>query len=164
MSETFELDGKVYQYLDGDWYDAHYIRAPQAIAQQLDAQRRATGQGTVEQRRRKAETTSGGGSADSAFSHDDVFPFIAELIEKLYGEKGEFVTHREIVAELVEHPEVRAYMDEAIRQKGHTVRDWSNWMVQWFSAAFTEKRSVYWDKFERERIEERWAYRPIKLT
>ena len=162
MSPEIELDGKVYRLIGDDWYDAiTFISAPKVIARELDARHRTleTTPSPQPQRKPSARETH---SEDSAFSNAEVFPYIAQVIRDRCADVDDFVTHGEIVEDLLTHREARGRIEDAIHKKGHAASDWAHWMVQSFSAAITESRSPYQDAFERKRVEDRWAYRTAK--
>lgn len=161
MSDKFEYQGQTYQNLNGEWYDAGFIRVPLVLARQLDAVagvKRQAAQAKVVKRRQAAPA----GEDESAFSHAEVFPFIAEIIHELASPGGEFVRHGKLVEALLAHGEARGKIEEAVARKGHTALDWSHWMVQWFSAAITTNSSPYTHAFERRREADGWAYRPAE--
>ena len=168
MSEEVELNGRVYKKFAGAWHDENFIRAPGAIARELDLLARKVGVAamvTVEEAAATPATetkksSSGGDSQESAFSHEDVSPIIAGIIREQVGESGAYVKHRELVAAMLAHPEAKEQIDSAVEQRGHSPKQWASWMVQSFSAAMTADRSDFEEAFERKRIDDQWAYRP----
>lgn len=166
MPDEIELNGEVYKKFGGEWHDSNFIRVPQAIARQLDVKAHRqeealavelTKKSAVRARKRKSSS----GTQESAFSEDDVAPIIAEVIRSQYAESGDYVKHRKLVKAMLEHPEAREQIESAVEKRGHTEKQWASWMVQSFSAAMTAERLPIDDKFERERIDNQWAYRPI---
>jgi hypothetical protein len=97
-----------------------------------------------------------------AWKHSEVFPIIARLIGEEHQRHARFIVAREIAARLLQDGEARAIV-EAAHQHQH---EWSlehtaaN-MVAWFSQRFTIGESPYTRAFERARVDEQWAYRPI---
>jgi hypothetical protein len=55
------------------------------------------------------------------FSHPDVFPIIAEIIESHSRHSGAYVTHDRIVEALLEHPKARLFLDSCPNDKP---REW----------------------------------------
>lgn len=166
MPDEIELNGEVYKKFGGEWHDSNFIRVPQAIARRLDVKAHRqeealavemTKKSAVRARKRKSSS----GTQESAFSEDDVAPIIAEVIRAQYAESGDYVKHRKLVKAMLEHPEAREQIESAVEKRGHTEKQWASWMVQSFSAAMTAERLPIDDKFERERIDDQWAYRPI---
>lgn len=166
MPDEIELNGEVYKKFGGEWHDSNFIRVPQAISRQLDVKAHREQEATavtttVEASTRTKKGKSGGGTTESAFSEEEVAPIIAEVIRERSAESGDYVKHRKLVEALLEHPEVRPQIESAVEKRGHTEKQWASWMVQSFSAAMTAERLPIDDKFERERIDDQWAYRPI---
>lgn len=161
-----ELDGKIYRQIGDTWYDAEtFIRAPKVLARRLDVRLRATQPAPKKPASaRKSSSRSSGsskGSKGRSFSHDDAFPIIAEVIRDCYEDDEDYVTHKKIVAGLMDHPEGGEMIEEAAEHQGNSTRWVAGNMVAWFSKRITEERSPYQDDFERERISGAWAYRPV---
>lgn len=165
MSEEIELNGQVYKKFGGEWHDANFIRVPQAISRELDVLARrqeeaatiSLAEAATEPARKKASRAT----QESAFSEEEVSPIIAGIIRDRYGESGDYVKHRDLVQAMLAHPEAREQIDSAVDKRGHSAKQWASWMVQSFSAAMTADRSDFEEAFERERIDDQWAYRPV---
>lgn len=164
MSEEIELNGQIYKKFGGEWHDATFIRVPQAIARELDVlARRKEENATIslaEAATEPAKKKSRSSSQESAFSEEEVSPIIAGVIREQYAESGDFIKHRDLVKALLEHPKMAQQIDGAVEKRGHSRKQWASWMVQSFSAAMTADRSDFEDAFERERIDDQWAYKP----
>lgn len=91
------------------------------------------------------------------FSHADVFPIIAEIIESLSGPSRDYVTHDRIVEAMLQHPKARLVLDNCPEDK--TREWWALDMVAFFSKVYTEGRSAWSSQFERTEIDEKYAYR-----
>ncbi len=167
MPEEIELNGEVYKRFGGEWHDSNFIRVPQAIARQLDVkahreEEALAVEATVKSASSAKKRKSSSGTQESAFSEDEVAPIIAEVIRAQYEERGDYVKHRKLVEAMLEHPEAREQIESAVEKRGHSEKQWASWMVQSFSAAMTAERLPIDDKFERERIDDQWAYRPVE--
>jgi hypothetical protein len=98
------------------------------------------------------------------YDQADVFPIIARVIREKYDQEKGLVTHAEIVSALMEDTEAQKYIERARdRQKVKRPNEWiaSN-MVAWFSQKMTVGPSEWDDLFQREKVNGRWAYRPIR--
>jgi hypothetical protein len=74
-----------------------------------------------------------------------------------------FVTHDELVRGLLGDPIGRQAVDAARRtggDAGWSREQWASNMVQWFSQRVTARTSPYRDRYEREKQNRKWAYRP----
>jgi hypothetical protein len=91
------------------------------------------------------------------FTHAEVFPIIADVIENHSKHSDDYMRHGEIGEALMNHPEGGLILD---RLPGHETRSWwANDMVAFFSKVFTEGRSEWDGRFERKKIDGKWAYR-----
>ena len=161
MNTTIELEGHTYTRIGEKWYDENFIRAPGAVAYRLERLWRAENPAKAAKSSRRRRSKSSG-SSKSALSHDDVFPVVVELIRDNHEDENGYVTHRELVEALLDKSKMREQIEEAVEQKGHTPEDWANWIVQWFSAAYTAEELDYRDQLERARVKGTWAYRPAE--
>jgi len=99
----------------------------------------------------------------TAWRHCDVFPVIANVIEQLFRQHRQFITAREISANLLLNSEGRTFVAAALEartQQKSRESEASN-MVNWFSAQITRNKTEWARAFERTRIDGRWAYKPI---
>lgn len=97
----------------------------------------------------------------TTFDQDDVFPVIARLIESLHAQHGGFVRSNDLAAALLQDEEGRRAIEEAQRRQDEVKPlEWiaSN-MVAWFGQRITADASSWSEKFEREKIDDRWAYK-----
>ncbi len=98
----------------------------------------------------------------TTFDQDDVFPVIARLIESRHAQHGGFVTSRELADALIQDEEGRRAVEEAQRRQDEAKpSEWtaSN-MVAWFGQRITAGESEWTEKFDREKVEGLWAYKP----
>ncbi len=98
---------------------------------------------------------------DTGWSHDDVFPAVARAIEALNSQQFAYADHDAIVAHLLNDSEVRSYIDAA-RSADEADRspEWiAHNMVAWFSQRITVGDSPWASRFERQKINGKWAYR-----
>lgn len=94
--------------------------------------------------------------------HGEVFPIIARLIGEEYERHGRFIVAREIAARLLHDSEARIIIDAVYqRQQERKSEQIAVNMVAWFSQRFTIGESPYTRTFERMRIDDQWAYRPV---
>ena len=97
------------------------------------------------------------GRGITCFSHADVFPIMAEIIESHSESSADYVTHDGIVAAMLAHPKARLFLDRCPNDKP---REW--WaldMVAFFSKVYTEGRSPWQSRFKRTEIDEKYAYK-----
>jgi hypothetical protein len=95
------------------------------------------------------------------FNREDVFPIIANSIDKIYQLKGDFASHKEIVQSLLDDPIGKSYVEKAQQgQNPGSAEYWAGVMVAHFSQALTDGRSEYANHFERIKIGTDWAYKP----
>jgi hypothetical protein len=91
------------------------------------------------------------------FTHADVFPIIAEIIESLSGSSRDDVTHDRIVEAMLEHPKAKLFLDSCPNHKPRAW--WALDMVAFFSKVHTEERSPWQSRFKRTEIDGKYAYR-----
>ncbi len=97
------------------------------------------------------------------FSHDDVFPIIAEGIDALAKETNSFVTHESLVQYLLRHPQGSTHIDTACEAGAKQLsREWmAGNMVAWFSKRYTEESLPCAARYERT-SDTPYGYRPRK--
>jgi hypothetical protein len=165
-AEEIELNGRLYRRIGDAWVDENFISVPAAVERRLDSRRRAS-QVTPDtpapaktrrprKRKRKKRRVS---------RYKETYPIIAGLIHTLYdasGDDSEWVTHDELSDALLDHPEGKEIVeDEAAAKDKEPERTASN-MVATFSRLYTDGTLAHKDEFERERVQGRWAYRPVQ--
>jgi len=159
MPTEVELDGKTYRQIKDTWYDGtSFIRVPKSLSRRLDT-RLARESDPIVEAQKKPRRSRPKRRKKKGFEQEDVLPVIAGLIREEADAK-EYVTHHEIVEALLDDPEGRELAEEAVERRGHTPKRWASWMVQAFSKHISAEESVYDDRFERERVDGTWAYRP----
>ena len=100
---------------------------------------------------------------EPTWKHDDVFPIIAHIIEQQYQQHQRYITGREIVAQLRQDGAAKSLIEHAQSQQR---KDWSvdqlaHNMVAWFSQRITVGNSPWKERFERTKLEDRWASKPV---
>ena len=98
---------------------------------------------------------------ESGWSHDDVFPAVAQAIETLSAQQPGYAEHDAIVAQLLADPEAKSYIDAA-RSADAADRspEWiAHNMVAWFSQRITMGDSAWATRFDRQKLNGKWAYR-----
>jgi hypothetical protein len=93
------------------------------------------------------------------FTHDKVFPIIAEIIESQSAGSRDYVTHDRIVDGLLKHKEAQLFLAGCPKDESRTESWWAHCMVAWFSKVFTDGRSEWSTRFERKKIKDKWAYK-----
>lgn len=97
----------------------------------------------------------------SNWKHADVFPIIAKTIEDLSASKEDYVTHDEIVEALLADPVAVEIVDRAHRAQPDHTQEWlAHNMVAWFSERISVGQSDWRERFERKKVDGKWAYRP----
>jgi len=94
------------------------------------------------------------------WKQSEVFPIIARLIGEEHQQHGRFVVAHEIAARLLQDGEARAIV-EAARPQDWSLEPRASNMVAWFSQRFTVGESEWQRAFERTRVDDQWAYKPI---
>jgi len=101
-------------------------------------------------------------NATNCFSHGEVFPVIARLINEISASRSGFVTHDELAQALEEDTRGRHQIDMAVGRCPTKSREWlADNMIAWFSQKITVHETPYEHHFERQRIDRKWAYRPV---
>jgi hypothetical protein len=102
----------------------------------------------------------------STWKHDEVFPIIAQIIEQQYQQNPRHITSREIAAQLVQDDAAKSLIQHAQSQerKNLSPEQIARNMVAWFSQRITVGNSPWVARFERTKIDGRWAYKPISTT
>jgi hypothetical protein len=100
-------------------------------------------------------------ATESTWSHDDVFPNVARAIETLSTQHAGYAEHDAIVAQLLTDPEAMARIEVARESDliGHPPEWIAHNMVAWFSQRITVGDSDWADRFDRQKINGKWAYR-----
>ena len=95
------------------------------------------------------------------FRHAEVFPVIAESIQKIFKETQDWVTHDQLVGALMAHPETKNLIDTA-PGRGCSLSDehLAANMVAWFSARFEAKTNEYQNAFEPTKVAGKYAFKP----
>ncbi len=99
----------------------------------------------------------------AAWEHADVFPVIARIIETASAESGSaYVTHDQITSSLLADTEGSTLISAArVELDGDRTAEWiAHNMVAWFSQRITVGESDWADRFDRQKIDGKWAYRP----
>lgn len=102
----------------------------------------------------------------STWEQSEIFPLIAEIITSVCAKEAFYITHREIGAALLRHPVAQLIIGDARdRQREERSLEWvAHNMVSWFSQRITVRQSIWEKKFERKKIDGRWAYKAKDTT
>ncbi len=101
-------------------------------------------------------------STQPAWKQSEVFPIIARIIGEEHHLHDRFIVAHEIAARLLQDSDARTIIDTAHQQRQEwTLEHIAANMVAWFSQRFTVGASPYTQAFERTRVDDQWAYRPI---
>lgn len=99
-----------------------------------------------------------------AFTHNEVFPIIAAIIESQFAQLRDYVTHDAIVDTLLKQPEAEPLLASCPKDESRTTRWWAHNMVAWFSKVFTDGKSDWNSRFKRLKINKKWAYKVCEET
>ena len=97
------------------------------------------------------------------WKHDEVFPIIAHIIEQQFQQHQRHITSHEIATQLVQDDAAKSLIQHAQSQerKNRSPEQIAHNMVAWFSQRITVGKSSWAERFERTKIDGRWAYKPI---
>jgi hypothetical protein len=89
-----------------------------------------------------------------------------DIIKQQYQQHQQYITSHEIAAQVVQDEAAKSLIQHAQSQQR---KIWSpeqiaHNMVAWFSQRITIGNSVWTERFERTKIEGRWAYKPVSDT
>jgi len=92
-----------------------------------------------------------------------IAPVIGQIIHEQFARTGNYVTRAEIVDGLITRPEMRTFLTEAHQNTTglFTFEEYVGNQVDFFSKGITEGYSPYAYQFDQERIDGKWAYKPI---
>jgi hypothetical protein len=106
------------------------------------------------------------------WNQKEVLPMVRDTIYALYKKKGDWVTKQETVTALLEDPRISKSADEAYRlqktDKRHILVNMVNWLDFWVTKFEAKEPMPDWtrelateilDKFERKKIDKKWAYK-----
>jgi len=98
---------------------------------------------------------------EPTWKHDEIFPIIAHVIERQFQQHQRYITAHEIAAQLLQDDAAKAIIAHAQSQQS---ADWSpehlaHNMVAWFSQRITVGDSPWATRFERTKVDDRWAYK-----
>jgi hypothetical protein len=102
-------------------------------------------------------------AAEAGWSQDDVFPLIARAIEVLSGPNSDYADHDAIVRALLDSPDARPLIESAVTAE-HSPQWVAHNMVAWFSQRISVRQSPWAKRFERQKINGKWAYRVAKAS
>jgi hypothetical protein len=100
------------------------------------------------------------------WKQDEVFPIIARIIEQQFQQHQRYITSHEIAAQLVQDDAAKSLVQHAQSQarKNLSPEQIAHNMVAWFSQRITVGNSPWAARFERMKIDGRWAYKPTSNT
>lgn len=95
------------------------------------------------------------------FKHAQMFPLILQAINTLWERHQTWVTRDQIVALLLDMPEVQAILKSAeVSLQKHSPDWYVGNAVDWFSKRITDRSSPYLGVFNRRKVDHKWAYIP----
>jgi hypothetical protein len=102
----------------------------------------------------------------STWKQDEVFPIIAHIIEQQFQQHQRYIATREITAHLMQDDAAKRLIQHAQsqQQKNSPPEQIARNMVAWFSQRITVGNSPWAERFERKKIDSRWAYKPAQST
>jgi len=95
-----------------------------------------------------------------SYSQAEIFSIIADIIVKVHKNTQSFVTHEEILHELLTHPHGNEIVRLASKKKNKPIEWMGGNMIAWFSQKITANKSIYSARFDRILIGNKWAYKP----
>ena len=100
------------------------------------------------------------------WKHDEVFPVIAHIIEQQFQQHQRYITSHEIASQLVQDDAAKALIQrtQSQQRKNWPPEQIAHNMVAWFSQRITVRNSPWVERFERTKIDDRWAYKPTSNT
>jgi len=157
LADKAELNGKIYIWTGSEWLDENYIRPPRAIVQQLETRfshvmAEPAGAPAARARLRPQD--------DDTILHE-LLAIIAAFIGQHYETTQNYVTRDAIAAALLQHPKSRAIIEARYQNSDHSFEWHAGNLVDWFSGWVTIEQSQYVNDFAREKINNKWAYRPL---
>lgn len=99
----------------------------------------------------------------AAWEHAHVFPVFARIIDAQSASSGAaYVTHDQITSAVLADAEGSALIESARDEPDEErTAEWiAHNMVAWFSQRITVGDSDWAERFDREKIDGKWAYRP----
>lgn len=145
---SIDGDRLVYEYADGIPHEGSAERK-WCIHRSIVSEQSAPHTACPSQRRRSA-------NGEGFFTYEEVSPIFADVI-KAYGKRHEnFMTHEEIVAAFMEHPEGQPILN---RPHDSSNLYWAGVMKAHFSRKYNGGKSEWDDSFEGKKIGSDWAYR-----
>jgi hypothetical protein len=95
------------------------------------------------------------------FPVEETTPLIAGIIRSLTTADGEYVTRQAIVEALLADPRGKQLVDKVHKDQFYRTQEWiAGSMLDQFGKDLSRKGSPVRDQFDREQIENVWAYRP----
>ena len=156
--ERVEYEGKVHLRMDGEWLTADFQTPPKVIVRELKRLYGREKEGATEKKSRQKASVR-----PSLSIQAQVAPEIVDVIRRRFEETGEFVTRGEIVEGLVERPHIRDLLYEAYEKQAgfDSFEEYVGNQVDFFSKGITEGVGEFVGMFERVKVNDKWAYRPI---
>ena len=104
------------------------------------------------------------GNRPVGYTHAEVFPVIADTIDAYSNASQDYFKHDSIVSALIDNPELRPILDQLAEYdpQKKSISWWASNMVDFFSKVLTDGRSKWDRRFERKKIDGKWAYRVRK--
>ena len=96
-----------------------------------------------------------------SWKQSDIFPRIADVVAAQFQQHQRFITSREIADALLHDAEARRVIDSVVQQRGGSPQRTAINMVAWFSQRITAQQSEWHRMFERTRINNQYAYKPL---
>ena len=156
--ERVEYEGEVYWRMDGEWLTADFQTPPKVIVRELERLYGREKDGTAEKRSKQKANVR-----PSLSIQAQVAPEIVAVIRKRFGGTAAFATRGEIVEGLVERPHIRDLLYEAYEKQAgfDSFEEYVGNQVDFFSKGITEGAGEFAGTFERVKVDDKWAYRPI---
>jgi hypothetical protein len=155
LTDKVELNGRTYLWTGHEWLDETYIRPPQVIIRQLQTQfPHLAAAPTNKPGRRRSRPQD-----DDTILHE-ISATITAFIHHCHQETQAYVTRDEIAAALLQAPKSRDLIQQRYQNSENDLEWHAGNLVDWFSSQFTTELSIYVNEFERQKINDKWAYKP----
>ena len=159
--QKFTYKGEDYYWTGSEWLTVTFIRPPKVIEDTLNREYKDS---TTAPAPTKPTSSHRSQTKQSNAIQAHIAPVIAEIIHRQFAETNQFVTRAEIVAGLIDRPEIKHFLEEAHAQTaGHyNFVEYVGNQVDFFSKNMTQNTSEYAGEFEQTKIDNKWAYKPTK--
>jgi hypothetical protein len=157
--KKFTLNHEDYFWTGSGWLNSSYIKPSRQIIEELNVRFGHL----VKENRASLPKPTIIRSQQPLTIQATIAPVIAEIIFERFAKSGDYVTRAEIVEGLIARSEIQTFLLEAHQNTTGqlTFEEYVGNQVDFFSKGITEGYSPYVNQFEQEKIEDKWAYKPV---